>query len=118
MPFLFLAAKALIALIFLANAFGIVDQTQPERDMEAEGVPHPLAHLATWGGRTLQLVACGGLFTSYDRWAAGALALFLVPATLIAHHFWGIPPEVRSRQLTQFLKNAALLGGLLAVAGR
>lgn len=113
-----LAAKALVALVFLANALGIVDQVQPERDMEGVGVPHPLAHLATGGGRGFQLVACVGLFTPWDRWAALALALFLIPATLLAHHFWGLPPADQSRQLTQFLKNAAIVGGLLGLAVR
>ena len=117
-PYGLLVAKVLVALVFLANAFGIVDQTQPERDLEGVGVPHALAHLATWGGRALQLGACVGLFTPWDRWASLALALFLVPATLLAHHFWGVPPADRSRQLTQFLKNTAIIGGLIGLAVR
>lgn len=113
-----LVAKALVALVFLANALGIVDQSQPVRDMERVGIPTLFAQWATLGGRALQLVACGLLFTPFGQWGAAALAAFLVPATLLAHRFWGIPPQDRSRQLTQFLKNLAIIGGLVALAAR
>ena len=46
-----------------------------------------------------------------------ALAVSIVPTTIAAHPFWEIDDPVnRTRQRTQFLKNTAILGGLLAVA--
>jgi putative oxidoreductase len=51
------------------------------------------------------------------RLAAAGLAVSLVPTTLGAHRFWEIEdPRDRSMQLTHFLKNAGMLGGLLLVA--
>jgi uncharacterized membrane protein YphA (DoxX/SURF4 family) len=51
------------------------------------------------------------------RLAALALATSLVPTTLAAHRFWDFEdPVEQSRQRTQFLKNSAILGGLLVVA--
>jgi putative oxidoreductase len=51
------------------------------------------------------------------RWGALALIVFLIPATLIFHGFWTYEgAEVRMQQI-HFLKNLAILGGLLAVVG-
>ena len=51
------------------------------------------------------------------RLAGLALAASLVPTTLGGHAFWTITdPAKRSQQRTQFLKNAAMLGGLLLLA--
>lgn len=48
--------------------------------------------------------------------AALALAVFLVPATLVFHAFWSAPPAEREIQLAMFAKNLAILGGLLLIA--
>jgi putative oxidoreductase len=51
------------------------------------------------------------------RLAALALATSLVPTTLAAHRFWEQEdPAQRSRHRVEFLKNSAILGGLLVVA--
>ena len=53
----------------------------------------------------------------FPRLAALALAASLVPTTLEAHAFWDIDdPDQRKTQMTQFLKNASMLGGLLLAA--
>ena len=52
-----------------------------------------------------------------SRLSALALAVSIVPTTIAADPFWEIDDPVnRSRQRTQFLKNTAILGGLLVVA--
>lgn len=52
-----------------------------------------------------------------SRLAALALATSLVPTTLAAHRFWEFEyPALRSRHRIEFLKNSAILGGLLVVA--
>ncbi len=59
------------------------------------------------------LLAAGVL----SRLSALALAVSMVPTTVAGHPFWEIQDPVdRSRQRTQFLKNTAILGGLLVVA--
>jgi uncharacterized membrane protein YphA (DoxX/SURF4 family) len=46
-----------------------------------------------------------------------ALAVSLLPIIAAGHRFWEIDdPQQRRMQRTQFLKNAAILGGLLVVA--
>jgi putative oxidoreductase len=51
------------------------------------------------------------------RVAAVLLSVSLVPTTIAGHPFWDErEPRARTAQLTQFGKNAGLLGGLLAAA--
>ena len=52
------------------------------------------------------------------RWAALALAAFLVPTTVIFHAFWAADAAQYQEQLTAFLKNGAILGGVLMVAAQ
>lgn len=50
------------------------------------------------------------------RLTAGVLIASLAPTTLAGHRFWEEEsPAARRQQLTQFMKNLAALGGLLAV---
>jgi putative oxidoreductase len=44
------------------------------------------------------------------------IALWLIPVTLVFHHFWGIPAEQQQEQMINFLKNVAIMGGLLVLA--
>jgi len=51
--------------------------------------------------------------------AALALTGLLVPTTLAGHRFWEEgDPKGRSMQLTQFLKNLGLIGGLLILLSK
>ena len=50
------------------------------------------------------------------RFAAWMLAAFVVVATLLAHRFWAMDPAQYVNQLNHFLKNLAVLGGLLLLA--
>lgn len=50
------------------------------------------------------------------RLSALVLAGSLVPTTLGGHRFWEQEGPAAAQQRTQFLKNAAILGGLILVA--
>jgi putative oxidoreductase len=51
------------------------------------------------------------------RLAATFLAASLVPTTAVGHAFWTLEdPKARAQQRIHFAKNAAIVGGLLAVA--
>jgi putative oxidoreductase len=50
------------------------------------------------------------------RWAALLLALFVLIATFMAHRFWEFDAAAQANQLNHFLKNVAIIGGLLFVA--
>jgi putative oxidoreductase len=60
------------------------------------------------------LMLAGGVL---PRLAATILAGSLIPTTLAGHRFWAEEdPQVRATQRIHFLKNAAMLGGLLLAA--
>ncbi|MCS7271144.1 MAG: DoxX family protein, partial [Gemmataceae bacterium] len=45
------------------------------------------------------------------------LIVFLIPATVIFHNFWAFEGQEQQMQMIMFLKNLAILGGLLLVVG-
>lgn len=63
-----------------------------------------------------------GLFLALGfktRLAAAVLALYLIPVTYTFHHFWDIQAQMLSmQQLSQFMKNLSIFGGLLFIATR
>jgi putative oxidoreductase len=113
-----LTARILIAVVFLLNAFGIIDQSIPGRELAERGAPASLVPLIMLSGRALELTAGFALaFGILPRLSAIALFVFLVPATFVSHSFWlaaGTPAF--QGQLINFCKNTAILGGLLFIA--
>jgi putative oxidoreductase len=61
----------------------------------------------------------GGLSLLLGLWSrVGALGLFifLIPTTLMFHNFWAAAPDHQQEQMAHFLKNLAIMGGLLMIA--
>ncbi len=114
---LFFVARLLIALVFLANGFGIIGAAPAIHDLMSKGVPEHTATLFALLGRVID-VMCGLGFVAgfYPAICAVGLIAFLIPATLIAHAFWSAPAPLHQMQLINFLKNVAIVGGLLLVA--
>ncbi|MEJ5864093.1 DoxX family protein [Pseudomonas farsensis] len=52
----------------------------------------------------------------YTRPLALLFALFVLGTALIGHPFWNMVDPERSANMTQFLKNMSIIGGLLALA--
>jgi uncharacterized membrane protein YphA (DoxX/SURF4 family) len=118
-------ARTCIAPIFLTG--GLDALMHPEGKVaEAQKVVPQLHSLGFTGSPErlvrfnggVQLVAGFFLFAGVlPRTASAALAVSLVPTTLAGHRFWEAEdPETKSAQRIQFLKNAALFGGLLLAA--
>src|SRR5215472_7009300 len=86
---LLVCARILMALVFLLNGFGVINQAIPAREMMERGVPPSVVPLAMFAGRFLEIVAGFGLaFGIFPRWSALLLFAFLVPATFVSHSFW------------------------------
>ncbi|HVE90255.1 MAG TPA: DoxX family protein [Burkholderiaceae bacterium] len=49
------------------------------------------------------------------RWAAFLIAVFTAVVTVLFHNFWAVPEAQKMLQQTHFLKNLAMIGGLLMV---
>jgi uncharacterized membrane protein YphA (DoxX/SURF4 family) len=112
------AARVLVAVVFLANGFGILPQGLPAKELAEHGAPAALVPLLMFAARTIEIVGGFGLMLGiYPRIAAIAVIAFLVPATLVGHGFWQVvSTPAYIPQLLQFLKNAAMTGGLLFIA--
>ncbi len=112
-----IGARVLMSLVFLLNAFGIVDQSIPARELGELGVPVAIVTVFMLAGRSLELVAGFALALGiYPRLAAAGLFLFLLPATFISHSFWlSLGTPAFQGQLINFFKNTAIWGGLIFI---
>ena len=83
-------------------------------EMAADGMPRS-SFLLT-GSIVLRLI--GGLsilLGFYARAGAALLVVFVVPAALLAHNFWAMPPARQTHELIEFLNNLAMAAGALLV---
>lgn len=58
---------------------------------------------------------CSVLIGYRPKWGAVLLILFLIPTTIIMHHFWFLEGQARSEEQISFIKNCAILGGLMVL---
>jgi putative oxidoreductase len=64
----------------------------------------------------IEIVAGAMLIVGWKtRWAAWALIVYVLIATAFAHRFWQFPEAQQFNQLNHFLKNFAVIGGLLYI---
>ena len=85
--------------------------------MKAYGMP--AAELRIWPALAVEIV--GGLMLALGwkaRWAAIALAVFTLVSMLIFHAYWSVPGDQVQNQQIHFMKNVAIIGGLLLVFAR
>lgn len=115
-PIGFLAGRLLLSLIFLlSGAMKIFNWSKTAQHMTEQGMPAAdvllfLAIVLELGGGLSILLGCKA------RLGALALVVFLIPATLIFHDFWTFEGEAVQMQMQHFMKNLAILGGLLTLA--
>lgn len=111
-----LIGRILISVIFLYEAYDALFYYQDNIDsMTSYGV--------TWNqdllmvGTILCLVLGGTLLLLGYRPGLGAflILLYWIPVTFIAHSFWNDPPDQQRIQAILFMKNLAIIGGLMLV---
>ena len=111
-----LTGRVLLALLFLPAGIGKIGGFAGTVGyIGSVGLPLPqlaavLAIVVEVGGGLALLAGFG------TRLAALALALFTLVATFVFHNFWAMPPEQVMMQQLMFLKNIAVVGGLLVLA--
>lgn len=105
-----LLARAFLAAIFLKSGMDkILDFGGTQQTMAAKGIP--LTVLFLLGAIVVELGGGLCVLLGYKaRWGAIALFLFLIPTTLIFHADFS-----QRLQVIQFMKNLAIMGGLLMV---
>ena len=109
--------RALAGVLFVVSGIGkVIGFAGVAAWMNSAGIPAAGVLLVL----TILLEIGGGLalVTGIQaRLAALALALFLVPVTLVFHGFWHADPAEFQNQLNHFLKNLSILGGMLIIFG-
>lgn len=115
---LFLIGRVLFGGFFIYSAIPHLTKTGGLAGYAAsKGMPWPKAAVIA-SGLLLLAGGLGVLFGVYVDFAILALALFLIPVTFKMHNFWAdTDPNVKMSNKVNFLKNLALLGGALALAG-
>jgi len=110
-----LVGRVLLALIFIIAGFGkITGFDGTVGYMQAYNVPmtQVLAVLA------IIVELGGGLMIAVGwkaRWAAAAIFIFVLIASFIFHAFWAVPADQAQLQNIMFMKNLAIMGGMLYI---
>jgi putative oxidoreductase len=110
-----LVGRILIALIFVFAGFGKITGFEGTVGyIASKGMPLP--QLAAIGAILIELG--GGIMLVLGwktRLAAMALFLFTGLAALIFHNFWAAAPDQAQNQMIHFMKNLAIMGGMIFV---
>ena len=112
-----LVGRMLMALIFLQSAVGkITAFGATAGSMAAKGMP--MTEVLLVGAIVIELAGAILLIVGlHTRWAALALIIFLIPATLYFHDYWTYPEKEIRNQRNHFMKNVTIIGALVFVMG-
>src|SRR5436853_6286580 len=110
-PYVLLLARIYLAALFLAAGIGkVIGFATAVGYMGKQGLPMPqvmaMAAIAVEIGGALLLIV--GWKT---RWVAWGMAIFTVLTMFAGHRFWQFEGPQFNAQMTQFLKNLAIVGG-------
>ncbi|SDN96748.1 putative oxidoreductase [Rhodoferax sp. OV413] len=111
-----LLGRLLLAVLFLpAGISKITGFAGTVGYIGSVGLPFP-----TLGAALAIVVEVGGglalIFGLGTRWAALILAAFTLAASIFFHAFWAVPAEAVMVTQLLFIKNIAVIGGLLTLA--
>jgi putative oxidoreductase len=115
-----LIGRVLLALIFvIAGVNKLTAFTGTAVGMAAKMSGLPMAVIYVLLIATIAIELVGGLMIVlgwYARFAAAAIFLFTIPVTLLYHPFWAVPETQKVLQQIMFMKNLAIMGGMLMIA--
>ena len=111
---LVVVGRVLLALMFIMAGFSKLGNISGTAGYIASG-GLPLASVLAVVVGLLELL--GGIAIGFHaRWAALALGLFTIAASLLFHKFWAVAPDQAFVQQLMFMKNLSVAGGLFIVA--
>lgn len=113
---LVIIGRVLLALMFVYAGFGKLTNIEGTAGYIASG-GLPMASVLAVVVGLLELL--GGLAIAVGfqaRWAALALGLFTLAASVLFHKFWAVPADQAFVQQLMFMKNLSVAGGLFIVA--
>jgi putative oxidoreductase len=109
-----LIARILIAIMFYYEAFdSFLLFSQTKKTMTTYGLTWQQDFILSTIIIILALGATLVLIGYYSNFGAFLLLLYIIPLTFITYSFWNDPSHVQRIQLINFMKNMAIIGGLL-----
>jgi putative oxidoreductase len=112
---LLLVGRILLGWIFLVSGWGKLTNMAGFTGY-LTNLQVPAAGFWAWIGAPVEFVLGAALILGLaTRYAALVGVLFVIVATALAHRYWEYPPAQVMAQYNNFLKNLAIIGGLLAV---
>lgn len=111
-----LVGRILLSLVFLVAGYRKLMAVAGSAGYFAK-LGFPMPDVMVWVAIAIELGAGILLLLGWKaRWAASLLALFTLIAAFAAHRFWEVDPAQYANQMNHFLKNLAIVGGMLFVA--
>lgn len=112
-----LAGRILLSLIFVMSGLSKVGGWNDTAGyMASKGMP--LIPVFLVGAILVEVLGGLSVLLGFKaKLGAVALAVFLIPATLTFHNFWAYQGMEQQVQMSMFMKNLAIMGGLLLVIG-
>ena len=109
-----LVGRLLFSLIFLLSGPTLFSPASAGY-AASQGVP--LANILVPVSGVLSILGAVSIILGYKaRVGAAMLIVFLLPVTLVFHHFWTITdPGARETEMIEFLKNISMLGGAIVI---
>ena len=110
-----LVGRVLLVLMFLVGGYGKIT-----------GFDGTIGYMQAYNMPMTQVLAViaiiielgGGIMIAVGwkaRWAAAALFIFVLVASFIFHAFWTVPADQAQLQNIMFMKNLAIMGGMLYI---
>jgi len=113
---LVLVGRILIAFMFMQSGYGkLMDLTGTAGYIASGGLPNSTVLAGLTG--VFELVAGLAILIGFKaRWAALVLAGFTLVASFLFHRYWTAPADQQMIVQLLFMKNMAIVGGLLVIA--
>jgi putative oxidoreductase len=110
-----LVGRIMMAVIFLFSGFGkITGFAGTAGYMASKGLP--MVEVLLVASIVIEIGGALMLILGYKaKLGAAALFLWMIPVTLVFHNFWAVPAAEQQLQMIMFMKNLAMLGGLLYI---
>ena len=111
-----LAGRILISVMFLISGFFKVGG-YAQIVAYATAVHLPAPGVAIAAAAAVELAGGLAILVGFKtRFAAWLLFLYLIPVTYVFHNFWAVQGQEQQMQMVNFLKNVAIMGGLLVLS--
>lgn len=111
-----LFGRVLLSIIFIVSGFSKLFAFHALAGiLVAKGFP--LANVAAGVAIAIEIVGGLAILTGFKaKVTAWIVFLYLIPTTLLFHNFWTMQGPMRMDNQVHFMKNLAIMGGLLLLA--